>query len=109
MRRNIPIAVLLLAALISAGCDSSSSGTGHDVRYDKHEVKYVLNCESVTCIGASDEYYIPGNAYQVKECYWYCGYGYKGYTENNIKLVFERRPGGCYALVSDSVGSGICN
>jgi hypothetical protein len=90
-------------------CDHSDSGWGHDVRYDAHEVKYVLSCGQVDCVAESEEFYTAGSTYQIKECWWYCGYGYQGYDKSFVKLVFEKRAGGCWKLVSDNVGSPTCN
>ena len=79
------------------------------MRYDAHEVKYNLTCDRVDCVAESEEYYSAGNTFQIKECWWYCGYGYKGYDKSFVKLVFEKRGGGCYALVADNVGAPVCN
>lgn len=107
----------LMGALLLAGaasffwsCDYSDSGYyGNDVRYDAHEVKYILSCGQVDCVAESEEFYSAGTTYQIKECWWYCGYGYRGYDKSFVKLVFEKRAGGCWTLVSDNVGSPTCN
>ncbi|MCU0580361.1 MAG: hypothetical protein MUF69_12600, partial [Desulfobacterota bacterium] len=35
------------AGLALWGCDRSDSGWANDVRYDAHEVKYILSCDQV--------------------------------------------------------------
>ena len=108
-KRLIGILLFAGAGLALWGCDHSDSGWGNDVRYDAHEVKYVLSCGQVDCIAESEEFFSAGTTYQIKECWWYCGYGYQGYDKSFVKLVFEKRAGGCWQLVSDNVGGPTCN
>jgi len=98
------ITSIVLACLVTAGCDSGSSGIGGSSKNVNYEFtpEGGPNCKNPTDVSNYDS-----NNYISTTCVWHCA-EYKGKDDQYVSLTFKRTDG-AWDFSSEYVTSGICD